>query len=106
MSGFQYTSDEFENFARSSEARKVEFDHLKESLDTPTELSGSPFGRMPWSGSLEGAYNNARTALLEMTDSASEVMQVIATNIRGTRDQYQAAEVENTSTIEKVGDEQ
>lgn len=105
MSGFEYTSDEFENFARSSDARKVQFDHLKESIDSPTELSGSPFGHMPWSGSLESAYNDARTALLEMTDSAAEVMQVIATNIRGTRDQYQAAEVENISTIEKLGDE-
>lgn len=105
MSGFEYTADEFENFARSSEARKVQFDYLKESIDSPTALSGSPFGHMPWSGTLESAYNEARTALLDMTDSASEVMRVIATNIRNTRDQYQAAEVENTSTIEKLGDE-
>ena len=105
MSGFEYTSDEFENFARSSEARKAQFADLKESIDGPTQLSGSPFGHMPWSGSLESAYNDARTALLEMTDSAAEVMQVIATNIRSTRDQYQAAEVENISTIEKLGDE-
>lgn len=105
MSGFEYTSDEFENFARSSESRKVQFDALKERLDAPSQLSGSPFGHMPWSGSLESAYDDARTALLAMTDSAAEVMQVIATNIRNTRDQYQAAEVENTSTIEKLGDE-
>lgn len=102
--GFEYTDDEFENFARSSEMRKIEFDALHERLSTTTDLSGAPFGHMPWSGGLESAYTGARTALLDMTESASEVMQVIADNIRSTRENYTAAETENLTNFDEMGE--
>ena len=103
--GIVYTEDEFENFALSSESRKALFVQLHDTLETETVMNGVPFGRMPWSGALQGAYENTRTEILAMTDSCVEVMQVIADNIRKTRDHYQAAEVANTADIEKLGDD-
>jgi len=104
--GFEYTEDEFENFARSSEARKAEFAALHSTLEGETRLpGGAPFGRMPWSGALESAYTQTRTALLDMTDSAALVMQTIADNIRTTRDNYTGAEVGNVAEIEKIGED-
>ena len=103
--GFEYTDDEFENFARSSEMRKIEFDSIHERLSTTTDLSGAPFGHMPWSGAIEGAYTSARTELLDATESASEAMQVIAENIRLTRDHYTASETENLTNFDKMGEE-
>ena len=103
--GFEYTDDEFENFARSSESRKAEFGLLHQGLTAETAMHGSPFGLMPWSGALQGAYEKTRTEILDMTTSAATVMQVIADNIRTTRDHYQAAEVENIADLEKLGED-
>jgi hypothetical protein len=60
---------------------------------------------MPWSGGIEGAYTSARTELLDATESAAEAMQVIAENIRATRENYTAAETENLTNFDKMGED-